>query len=91
MIKDAKLSRRLGDDAVSTENYIQNRLPHKEDSNVAPFEILFDKRDDYNKFKVVCVSILFQNNSLKKNFISILSQNNSLKKILILFCPKTIH
>jgi len=52
MLEDAKLSRRFWEDAVSTANYIHNNIPHKGNNNKVPFEVLFDKKVNYNKFKV---------------------------------------
>jgi len=69
MLEDAKLSRRFWEDAVSTANYIHNNIPHKGNNNKVPFEVLFDKKVNYNKFKVFgCKCFYYVPKQFRKKF-----------------------
>jgi len=59
MLNDAKLNHKFWEDAVSTANYIHNRLPHKGNNNKVPYEILFKSKVDYNKFRVFGCRVYF--------------------------------
>ena len=79
MLNDAKLNHKFWEDAVATANYIHNRLPHKGNNNKIPYEILYNDKVDYNKFRVfgAVYIFLFQNN-LGRSFAKQLSQVFSL-------------
>ena len=51
LLKDAKLHHQFWEDAVATTNYIHNRIPHKF-NNKTPYELLYNKKVDFNHFKV---------------------------------------
>eukprot|EP00833_Pecoramyces_ruminatium_P017030 jgi/Orpsp1_1/1191062/evm.model.d7180000083239.1 len=59
MLADAKLSHKFWEDAVSTANYIHNRLPHRGNNNKIPYEVLNNKKVDYNKLKVFGCKVYF--------------------------------
>jgi len=52
MPKDGKLNHKFWEDAVRTANYIHNRLPHRGNKNKVPFEMLYNEKVDYSKFRV---------------------------------------
>jgi len=52
MVADSKLHHKFLQDAIATANYIYNRLLHKGNDNKVPFEILYNEKVDYGKFKV---------------------------------------
>ena len=59
------------EDAVSTENYIHNRIPHKSINQQVPYELLYNEKVDYNKFKVSgCLVFYYVPKQLWKNSTS---------------------
>ena len=48
MLNDTKLSLQFWEDAVSTSNYIHNRIPHKGINNKIPYELLTNNKVDYS-------------------------------------------
>ena len=52
MLQDAQLHHKFWEDAVDIANYIHNRLPHKDNNNIVPFEVLYKKKVDYSKLRV---------------------------------------
>jgi len=52
MLKDGKLNHKFWEDALRTANYIHNRLPHRGNKNSVPFELLYNEKVDYSKFRV---------------------------------------
>ena len=68
MLADAKLHHKFWQDAIATANYIHNRLPHKGNDNKVPFELLYNEKVDYGKFKVFGCQVYFYipNNSEPK-------------------------
>jgi len=59
ILEDAKLSRRFWEDAISTANYIRNRLPHKGINNKVPYEVLFNKKVNYSIFRVFGCQVFY--------------------------------
>lgn len=53
------------EDEINTAIYINNRMPHRGIDNKVPYELLYNKKVDYNRFKVFVAkySSLFLNNS----------------------------
>jgi len=69
MLADAKLNHKFWEDAVSTANYIHNRLPHKGNNNKIPYEILYNDKVDYNKFRVFgCLTYFYVPKQFRKKF-----------------------
>jgi len=69
LLNDSKLHYSFWEDALSTANYIHNRLPHKGIDNKIPYEVLFNKKVDFNKFKVFgCQVFFYVPKHLRKKF-----------------------
>ena len=69
MLNDAKLNHKFWEDAVATANYIHNRLPHKGNNNKIPYEILYNDKVDYNKFRIFgCHVYFFVPKQFRKKF-----------------------
>jgi len=58
-IEDAHLSHIFWEDAINTANYIHSRIPHRGIENKVPFELLYNKKVDYNRFKVFGCQVFF--------------------------------
>jgi len=59
MLKDEKLNHKFWEDAVRTENYIHNCLQHRGNKNKVPFELLYNEKVDYSKFRVFGCQVFF--------------------------------
>ena len=59
MLEDAHLSHVFWEDAISTANYIHNRMPHRGIGNKVPYELLYNKKVDYEKFRVFGCQVFF--------------------------------
>jgi len=59
MLQDAKLNNAFWENAVSTSNYIHNRIPHKGNNNKIPYEVLFNEKMDYSKLRVFGCRVYF--------------------------------
>jgi len=67
ILKEAKLNGQFWEDAVSTANYIHNRIPHNSIDQQVPYELLFNDKVDYNKFKVFgCLAFYYVPKQLRK-------------------------
>jgi len=58
-MEDARLCHVFWEDAINTANYIHNRIPHRGIGNKVPFELLYNKKVDYNIFKVFGCQVFF--------------------------------
>jgi len=47
------------EDAINTTNFIRNRMPHKDINNNIIYGLLFNKKFDYNRFKVFGCQVFF--------------------------------
>jgi len=69
MLKGGKLNHKYWEDAVRTANYIHNRLPHAGNNNKVPFEELYNRRVDYDKFRVFgCQAFFYVPKQFRKKF-----------------------
>lgn len=69
MLQEAKLNHKFWEDAVRTANYIHNRIPHSGIENKVPFELLYNEKVDYSKFKVFgCQAFYLVPKHLHKKF-----------------------
>jgi len=59
MLQDAKLSKKFWHDAVSTANYVYNRIPHHGNDQKIPFEIFFDQAVNYSNLKVFGCKVFY--------------------------------
>eukprot|EP00833_Pecoramyces_ruminatium_P015816 jgi/Orpsp1_1/1189848/evm.model.d7180000074941.1 len=59
MLQDAHLNHVFWEDAISTANYIHNRIPHKGINNNIPYEMLYNEKVDFDKFKVFGCRVFF--------------------------------
>ena len=59
MLEDAHLSHVFWEDAISTAKYIHNRMPHRGIGNKVPYELLYNKKVDYEKFRVFGCQVFF--------------------------------
>ena len=59
MMEDAHLSHVFWEDGINTANYIHNRTPHRGIENKVPFELLYNKKVDFNRFKVFGCQVFF--------------------------------
>jgi len=86
MLEDAKLSKKFWKDAISTDSYLYNRLPHKSINNKIPFEIIYNRPVNYNKLRIFgCkVVLLIPKNFQKKKF-----DNNGLPGIFLSYCKNS--
>eukprot|EP00833_Pecoramyces_ruminatium_P002325 jgi/Orpsp1_1/1176357/evm.model.c7180000057302.2 len=69
MLADAKLNHKFWQDAIAAANYIHNRLPHKGINNKIPYELLYNEKVDYNKFRVFgCKAYFYVPKQIRKKF-----------------------
>lgn len=69
LLNDSNLHYSFWEDAVSTVNYIHNRLPHKGINYKIPYEFLYNKKVDYSKFRVFgCTAYFFVSKQFRKKF-----------------------
>ncbi len=69
MLADAKLNHKFWQDAIAAANYIHNRLPHKGNNNKIPYELLYNNKVDYNKFRVFgCKAYFYIPKQIRKKF-----------------------
>jgi len=59
MLEDAHLNHVFWEDAVATANFIYNRIPHKGINNNVPYELLYDEKVDFEKFRVFGCQVFF--------------------------------
>jgi len=59
MLNDAKLSLQFWEDAVSTSNYIHNRILHKGINNKIPYELLTNNKVDYSNIRVFRCKVFY--------------------------------
>jgi len=89
LLKDAKLSKRFWEDAISTASYIYNRFPHKGINNKIPYEVLYKKPINYNNMKVFGCRVVFiipkqfrqkfENHALPGIFLGYTNNSNAFK------------
>jgi len=82
MLNDAQLSPQFWEDAVSTSNYIHNRIPHKGINNRIPYEILTNNKVNYSNIRVFGCKVFYY---IPKSFRSKF-QNNSSPGIFFRLC-----
>jgi len=69
MLKGGKLNHKYWENAVRNANYIHNRLPHSDNNNKVPFEELYNRRVDYDKFRVFgCQAFFYVPKQFRKKF-----------------------
>ena len=59
MLEDAHLNHVFWEDAVATANFIYNRIPHKGINYNVPYELLYDEKVDFEKFRVFGCQVFF--------------------------------
>ena len=59
MLEDAHLNHVFWEDAITTANYIHNRIPHKGNNNNIPYELLYNEKVDFKKFKVFGCQVFY--------------------------------
>ena len=59
MLNDSKLSHQFWEDAISTANYIHNRIPHKGINMKIPYEIINKTKVNYSNIKVFGCKVYF--------------------------------
>jgi len=59
MLNDSMLSKHFWEDAVSTANYIHNRLPHQGIKYKIPFEIIHKQKVNYSNIRVFGCKVFF--------------------------------
>ena len=69
ILKGGKLNHKYWEDIVRTANYIHNRLPHADNNNKVPFEELYNRRVDYDEFRVFeCQVFIYVPKQFRKKF-----------------------
>jgi len=69
MLKDGKLNHKFWEDAVRTVNYIHNSLPHRGNKNKVLFELLYNEKVNYSKFRVIgCQTFFYVPKHLRRKF-----------------------
>ena len=58
-MNDAKLSHQFWQDAVSSSNYIYNRIPHKGINNKIPYEILTKNKVNYSNIRIFGCKVFY--------------------------------
>jgi len=79
MLEDAHLNHVFWEDAIKTVNFIHNRIPHKGINNNIPYELLYNEKVDFNRFRVFGCQVFFY---VPKSFRKKLS-NSALPGIFI--------
>ena len=59
ILEEGKLNHVFWEDAVSTVNFIYNRIPHRGIGNSTPYELLYDNKVDFSKFRVFGCRVFF--------------------------------
>jgi len=59
MLEDAHLNHVFWEDAIRTANYIHNRMPHRGIDNNVPYELLYNEKVDYSRFRVFGCQVFF--------------------------------
>ena len=69
MLMDGQLCRRFWEDVVRTANYVNNRLPHNGNNKKIPYEVLFERKVDYNNIHVFGCKVVFLDDQNKPKFL----------------------
>jgi len=59
MLEDTHLNHIFWEDAIATANFIYNRIPQKGINNNVPYELLYDEKVDFEKFRVFGCQVFF--------------------------------